>query len=110
MFKNNASLLLAIVGIVFTSWVFAGEEGLRDPTRPLGYYGDGRVAAQRLELHSILISADRKLTIINGQTLRENDLIKGVNGIRIARIEANDVLLQQGDKQWRLSLNTRVRQ
>lgn len=110
MFKNFASLFLSIILIVFTSWAFAGEESLRDPTRPLGYYGDGKVAAQKLELHSILISADRKLAIINGQTLRENDLIKGGDGIRVARIEANDVLLQQGGKQWRLSLNARVRQ
>jgi MSHA biogenesis protein MshK len=92
-----------LTGVV--PWVLADDESLRDPTRPLGYYGNGKVAAQKLQLNSILISADRKLAIINGQTLRENDVIKGSADIRIARIEANNVLLIQGDKRWQLSLN-----
>lgn len=81
-------------------------EELRDPTRPLGYASAAAPAGQQLKLNSILISSERKLAIINGQTLRENDVIVGSGGVRVKRINANDVLLQQGTRDWKLSLNT----
>jgi MSHA biogenesis protein MshK len=82
----------------------AMAESLRDPTQPLGY----RAAASqpvRLNLNSILISEERKLAIINGQQLRENDTIPGSGGTVLRRIEAGSVVVQQGDKSWRLRLS-----
>lgn len=78
---------------------------LRDPTRPLSY-AVVATKGQSLVLNSILISSERKLAIINGQTLRENDIINGSDGVRVTLIRANEVHLQQGAKQWKLSLNT----
>lgn len=101
---SSSTLGMAIV-LVLAANAWCADKNLRDPTRPLTYSSGGMVAEQKLQLYSVLISAERKLAIINGQQLRENDLIKGSAGIRVKRIEANEVLLQQGDKTWRLSLN-----
>lgn len=105
MFKKPLSLLLfSLVVLCMNAW--PEEFTLRDPTRPLGHhYSTSKAVAQKLQLHSILISSERKLAIINGQQLRENDVIKDSAGIRVKRIEANGVVLQQGEKTWRLSLN-----
>lgn len=79
-------------------------ESLRDPTQPLGY----RVASSnpvRLNLNSILISEDRKLAVINGTQLRENETVPGSGGTVLRRIEPGSVVVQQGDKSWRLRLS-----
>lgn len=104
MCKKSLSLVLfSLLVLSLNAW--SEETSLRDPTRPLGFYSSGKAATQKLQLNSILISSERKLAIINGQQLRENDVIKDSAGIRVKRIEANDVVLQQGEKTWRLSLN-----
>lgn len=82
-----------------------------DPTRPLGYGRIVSVQASKeqvtIVLNSILMANDRKIAIINGQQLREGDIIKGV-GAQIKKIEADAVTLQQGGKVWRLPLNTTI--
>ncbi|HSX83959.1 MAG TPA: hypothetical protein VLE50_01075 [Cellvibrio sp.] len=100
MFKACGFLIL-----LFLAAASLADERLRDPTQPLSYSVSGP-KAQTLVLNSILISSERKLAIINGQTLRENDVISGSNGVRIKHISANEVQLQQGTRQWKLSLNT----
>ena len=101
MFKVCGFLIL-----LFLTAASSADERLRDPTQPLSYSVAGPKAQQTLVLNSILISSERKLAIINGQTLRENDVIGGSNGVRIKHISANEVQLQQGARQWKLSLNT----
>ena len=83
-----------------------------DPTRPLGYEqasGEGiSVAGQPLiNLSSILWGSERKIAIINGQPLHENQIIKGV-GAKVKKIESDAVTLQQGNKVWRVLLNKTV--
>lgn len=81
-----------------------------DPTRPLGAatmpVADGLKgeAEQGVVLNSILISSNRKIAIINGQAAHENQLLKN-SGVKVIKIEADAVTLQQGDKVWRLPLN-----
>ncbi len=83
-----------------------------DPTRPLGYEhasGEGiSVAGQPLiNLSSILLGTERKIAIINGQQLHENQIIKGV-GAKVTKIESDAVTLRQGNKVWRVLLNKTV--
>jgi MSHA biogenesis protein MshK len=80
-------------------------ESLRDPTQPLGYRTT-RNNPLTLNLNSILISEERKLAVINGEQLRENETIPGAGGTVLRRIEAGSVVVQQGDKSWRLRLST----
>ncbi len=89
------------------------QEPVTDPTKPLGISGSSGVSAVNAEnpirLTSVLIARDRKVAIINGQPLQENQTLKGV-GALIKRIDANAVTLQQNGKTWRVALdNTAVR-
>jgi hypothetical protein len=85
---------------------FAETETLRDPTRPLGHSGVGVAQDDApLRLQSILVSDSRKVAYINGQQLREQNVIAGSAGIKVIRIEAGSVTLQQGEKRWKLNLN-----
>lgn len=83
-----------------------------DPTVPLGYErsleGGINIGGEPLiKLNSILFGSERKIAIINGQPLRENQTIKGV-GAKIKKIEVDAVTLQQGTKIWRVPLNKTV--
>lgn len=104
MFNVNAKILLTAMLLGLTSFCVASEE-LRDPTRPLGHIAANYAAKENtLRLQSVLISDTRKVAYINGQQLREQDTI-GSSNIKVIRIEANGVVVQQGEKRWRLELN-----
>ena len=113
--KNTACCLLGVSVCVFAGTIYAQTNSLEnaaDPTRPLGYAhtaGVGMVGEQveSIRLSSILISSDRKVAIINGQALRENQIIKNV-GAKVKKIEADSVTLQQENKTWRVLLNKTV--
>ncbi len=72
---------------------------VRDPTTPLGHVATNATnnGAQQFALNSILISPQRKLAIINGNTLREGQ-----------RISAQAVVLQQADQTWVLRLSPSI--
>ncbi len=80
-----------------------------DPTRPLGHVGtSGNLDSNGgIQLMSILIGDKRRIAIINGQSLHENQEIEGVGAI-VKKIEMDAVTLQQGNKVWRVSLNSTV--
>jgi len=93
---------LMFIGILFaTAWVSA-QEAMRDPTRPLDFRA--QTSSAPLTLNSILIGDGRRLAIINGEQLSEGGVIPGTGGVRLRRIQAQTVLLEQGDRRWRLSL------
>ena len=100
MFNRRRELLL--IGILTaTAWASA-QDASRDPTKPL----DFRVqkSSAPLTLNSILIGDGRRLAIINGTQLSEGGIIPGTGGIRLKRVQAQTVLLEQGDRRWQLSL------
>ncbi|PUA27052.1 MAG: hypothetical protein B0W54_19675 [Cellvibrio sp. 79] len=84
---------------------------VRDPTTPLEYRADrgGVTSETEWVLDSVLISAKRKLAIINGETLREGQTLPGSNSIIIQRILPQTVVLQQGEKTWVLKMSPSVR-
>lgn len=105
MFNVSVKFLLAVMLLSITAICAANEE-LRDPTRPLGHVTSNYTAKENtLRLQSVLISDTRKVAYINGQRLREQDTISNSSNIKVIRIEANGVVLQQGEKRWRLELN-----
>jgi MSHA biogenesis protein MshK len=55
-----------------------------------------------------LISPRRKLAIINGSTLREGQVVPGSADVRVQRILAQAVVLQQADKTWVLRLSPSI--
>ncbi|RYZ96587.1 MAG: hypothetical protein EOO68_16575 [Moraxellaceae bacterium] len=102
-------LLLPLTLMIIASLAQAQSS---DPTKPLGHVDSVGVngvasADDGIQLMSILIGDDRRLAIINGQSLQESQKIKGV-GATVKKIEPDAVTLQQGEKVWRVPLNTTV--
>jgi MSHA biogenesis protein MshK len=99
-------------GLIFSVCMSQAQANDTDPTRPLGYEqssGEGISGSGQssIKLSSILFSSDRKIAIINGQQLRENQTIKGI-GAQVKKIDAGAVTLQQGNKTWQVFLNETV--
>lgn len=104
MFKFLQMLALLTCFIAIT---VQAQEPVADPTRPLNFVGVPGVAGneqETIQLTSILIASDRKVAIINGQSLRENQTLKGVGAV-VKKIDADAVTLQQNGKVWRVALN-----
>lgn len=98
--------------ILFGSLVQADTGILRDPTLPIGKsvaINSDKSAVVVLRLNSILISQQRRLAVINGQSLRQGDEIKGT-GFRVIAIDAHSVRVQSNQATRVLSLvNTKVK-
>lgn len=98
--------------VVFLVWFLAvavqAQETVADPTKPLGFVGATGAGTgntqETIQLTSILIASDRKVVIINGQSLQESQTVKGV-GALVKKIDADAVTLQQNGKVWRVALN-----
>ena len=93
MFKS-----LAVLSLVFISPVYG--EDLPDPTRPLEY-SESRVEQQQLMLHSILISNGRKIAVINGIQVKEQEWF---GDKQVIRISENSVVLKSQNSVVELSL------
>lgn len=93
------------LGMVCLCWlsVSVWAEPQRDPTRPLDYRATR--TSVPLTLNAIMQGDTRLLAIINGQSLRENELIANTGGVRLLQIESRAVVVGQGGRQWRLNLN-----
>ncbi len=103
----------SFVAIVFLPVCIAqAQANTSDPTRPLSGYVNSNnngnaTEPSSIRLNSILVSRDRKIAIINGQQLYENQMIKGV-GAKVKKIDIDSVTLQQGNKIWQVLLNETV--
>ncbi|MEM1229207.1 MAG: hypothetical protein AAGI15_01625 [Pseudomonadota bacterium] len=74
-----------------------GDPVLQDPTRP-NWYGlkaKARKAASELQLSSIIISANRRLAVINGDLMREGERR---NGVLLKEVLKDRVLVVSADK------------
>ncbi|MDB4470791.1 hypothetical protein N9063_00745 [Deltaproteobacteria bacterium] len=98
----NRIILLALL-LSFGTLLHAAETGgLKDPLRPLGYRAP-TVTAQKAEpktdewrLGAVLISPERAVAVINGQSLQVGELFEGY---KLVKIESTKVLLKKKQKQ-----------
>jgi MSHA biogenesis protein MshK len=111
MKKNiNTKSVVFVAIVVIALFAITVRASAIDPTRPLGsgaYVPSASNAEPEPEsiiLNSILIRSDRKIAIINGKTVRENEIIPGV-GARLKKIDIDSVTLQRSNKVWRVPLN-----
>jgi len=80
---------------------------LGDPTRPPDYKKQAELpqtaaaVAEKWALTSVLISPQRRVAIVNGQTVQEGDT---VGSSRVVRIRTSEVLLQHGADRFVVSL------
>ena len=108
MFKWTLCLLL--LSNALHSFAQSTDAEVRDPTTPLGLIANPTPtnSEHHYELDSVLISAQRKLVVINGNSLREGQVIPGSGGVKVQRISPQKVVLQQGPKSWALNLSPTV--
>lgn len=110
IYKPSNKTLYILIAIAFLHVCVAQAQAGTDPTRPLtGYAQSNNVTNDNAEqdsirLNSILVSSNRKIAIINGQQLHENQTIKGI-GAKVKKIDIDSVTLQQGNKIWQVLLN-----
>ena len=90
---------------MFTA-IAQASDPVNDPTKPLGFSGAASFASADniITLTSILISSERRVAIINGELVKENQTIKNVGAI-VKKIDADAVTLQQNGKVWRVAIN-----
>lgn len=104
-------LTLALLGCCISATTWANtDDDVRDPTAPLGYIAatGGEPQQYKLELNSVLISSQRRLAIINGNNVREGQVVPGTNGIKVQRILPQRVVLQQSGKAWTITMSPDV--
>ena len=109
MYKIIATSLCVLL-FSMDGWAESNALEVRDPTMPLGHVAAGASSkdAQQFTLNSILISPQRKLAIINGSTLREGELVPGSANVKVRRISAQAVVLQQAEQTCVLRLSPSI--
>lgn len=102
MFRVDIRRLILVL-LTGLSGTASGSELHKDPTRPLDYRVS--VTTVELSLNAILHGGERRLAVINGQRLREGEVIANSGGIRVVSINDEAVLVDRSGRQWRLKLN-----
>jgi len=104
---RNPFRKLAIVPVLlsgFSSPVL-GQEVLRDPTRPYAVSQRIAVAAPSFKVNAIIVSADRRVAIVNGQRVVAGG---SVNGAKVVAIEKGHLVLEKDGKRITSALNDRA--
>ena len=88
---------------------FAADPPLGDPMRPYAPASptNDERAARPFTLTGVLVSATRRVAVINGALYREGDT---VNGARIVRIDPASVQMRRGNENLSLQLHRRAGQ
>jgi len=89
--------------------VFAAvHDGLKDPTRPLGFIELEQAGSQtEFVLNSVIVTGTGRTAVINGQRVNENQM---VNGAEVVSIEPGQVVLKIEGRLQELKVHpTRIR-
>lgn len=97
-----AVVLMLLCG--FSSGAF-GQEALRDPTRPYAVKQRLAVAVSSFKVNAIIVSADRRVAIVNGQRVVAGG---SVNGATVIAIEKDHLILEKDGKRITSSLQQRA--
>lgn len=100
--QKNLTVMM-LVAMMMAAPSLSAQPPERDPTRPLDYRAAARTVD--LTLNALMRGGERELAVINGQRLREKELIANSGGVRLLRIEADAVVVGLDGRQWRLTLN-----
>jgi len=104
---RNALGKLVIVSTLLCSLSFAtfAQETLRDPTRPYAVKQRLAVAAPSFKVNAIIVSADRRVAIVNGQRVVAGG---SVDGATVIAIEKDHLILEKDGKRITSSLHDRA--
>ncbi len=95
----------ALAALLAHAPAWAGDDNLPDPTRPANVSPDATDATENgqilPQLQSVLISPQRKVAVISGQTLHIGEKFAGATLIKIT---AHEVVLKNGTELQKLKL------
>lgn len=107
--KVDTTVACLVLGML----VATGATAVPDPTRPASYEeirawrGDARGGSPDWRLESVLISDQRRVAVINGQSVAVGDR---VDGAEVLSIESIRVTIRTRDRQLELSLRRQAEQ
>lgn len=105
MFRRQISVLLIAGLFVLLPGARLSAASLPDPTRPpqrfLAPAASGPIVADDWQLGSILIAPQRRVAVINGRSLSVGSQ---VSGAKVVAIEADQVRLRRGNREFVLDL------
>lgn len=98
------SMLVALLLIGFCD-VSLGDEILRDPTRPYIASEYITAATPRFVVNAIIVSAERRIAIVNGRRVSVGG---SVGGATVIVIEKDHLILEKDDERITAGLNSGV--
>ena len=104
MCDSHLSRMLALVLLIGGGTAMAAEPALDDPTRPSHVRqpsAERAVPAPSWRVESILVSSGRRLAVINGRVVAENDR---VGGARVVEILPYEVTIEYRGEMRRVAL------
>lgn len=96
---NSLLMVLLLVAIPGASF---GDEILRDPTRPYVAGKNVTAATPRFTVNAIIVSAERRIAIVNGRRVAVGG---SVDGATVIAIEKDHLLLEKKGERIRAALN-----
>lgn len=101
---SRNSVLMVLLSCLFWS---GHSVALNDPTRPPSFEGPAKTAAKEVKLpltvSMILLAKDRRVAVLNGQSLQVG---QSVDGYRVLRIERSKVVVSHEGKVKEVFLGT----
>jgi len=98
--RQIAAILVLLLGSAPAMSI--ADEILRDPTRPYVPHVPGVAAAPRFVVNAIIVSAERRVAIVNG---RRVSIGGSVNGATVVSIAKDQLVLEQDGERITIGLN-----
>jgi len=105
MLQRRSNCLLVCLALLLGSATAYAKLDLPDPTKPSSFVPQVAKSteslAKQFKLHSVLISSQRRVAIINDKSVEVGD---SVNGATVRQIEKSRVVLEKQGTRFSLSL------
>lgn len=105
MWRKTVFFSSLLSALLLNSAVAQAKLALSDPTKPSRFVAQAVVStaplAKQFKLHSVLISSQRRVAVINEKSVQVGDT---VNGATVQQINKNRVVLDKQGRRFNLNL------
>ena len=102
MREQTRNLTIVVLMLTSVASISLGDEFLRDPTRPYKASESYTAASPRFAVNAIIVSADRRVAIVNGRRVGVGG---SIDGATVISIEKNQLILEKNGKRITAGLN-----
>ena len=100
--KPTRYLTAIALALISASTLCLADEPFRDPTRPYTTAERGAASSPRFVVNAIIVSAERRVAIVNG---RRVGVGSSLSGATVIAIEKDQLILEIGGKRITAGLN-----